>query len=82
MIQSQMKVTVFTTKNCGKCIILKQHLKKIGVSFEERDLGNTDVMTELVMDNVSLFYAPILRVDGQYHHISKVEELDGILNNR
>jgi len=57
------RIVVYTTNGCQKCAVLKEWLKTSNKSFEERDLENVDVMTELVMKNIVVLSAPVLEVD-------------------
>ena len=72
-------VIIYTTKSCPKCQAVKNWLNKNNEHFEERNLEETDVMTELVMDNVSVFSAPIIRFDDHYYSFSEFEELQKLL---
>ena len=57
------KIVVYTTNGCHKCAVLKEWLKTVKGDFEERNLENVDVMTELVMRNVVVLSAPLLEID-------------------
>jgi len=57
------KVVVYTSNGCHKCLVLKDWLKNANRQFEERDLEDVEVMTELVMRNVVVLSAPVMEVD-------------------
>jgi len=57
------KVVVYTSNGCHKCSVLKDWLKNADRQFEERDLEDVGVMTELVMRNVVVLSAPVMEVD-------------------
>lgn len=56
------KVIVYTSNGCPKCSLLKEWLKERNTEFEERDLEDTNVMTDLVMRNLTVLSAPALEV--------------------
>lgn len=57
-----MKPTVYTTPNCPNCKLLKSFLEKLEIVYEEKDLLNLDVQTELIMMDVFTMSAPILKI--------------------
>ena len=58
------KIVVYTSNGCHKCSVLKEWLKTANRQFEERDLEDVGVMTELVMRNVVVLSAPVVEVDN------------------
>lgn len=58
------KIVVYTSNGCHKCSVLKEWLKIANRQFEERDLEDVGVMTELVMRNVVVLSAPAVEVDN------------------
>jgi len=52
------------TTNCPRCVKLKALLKKEGIRFVEKDLENTDTITELVMRNIAVRSATVLEIAG------------------
>jgi len=63
-----MKTIVYSTKDCSRCKILKDWLQRMDMEFEERDLENTNVMTELVMMNISTYEAPLLQINDKVYY--------------
>jgi glutaredoxin len=61
------KIVVYTTNGCNKCNALKEWLKTANRYFEERNLEEVNVMTELVMKNVVVLSAPVLEVDDSIY---------------
>ncbi|MEM2239008.1 MAG: glutaredoxin family protein [Candidatus Bathyarchaeia archaeon] len=57
-----MKTTVFTTPNCPNCKLLKDFLEKLGISYDEKNLLDLDVQTELIMMDIFTMSAPILKI--------------------
>ncbi len=56
------RIVVYTSNGCHKCTVLKEWLKSSNRSFEERNLENMDVMTDLVMRNIVVLSAPVLEI--------------------
>jgi glutaredoxin len=81
------KIVVYTSSGCHKCSALKNWLAAANRQFEERNLENVDVMTELVMKNVVVLSAPALEVDDAVYtedqffdgDMISAERLTGIL---
>lgn len=69
------RLVVYTSNGCHKCSVLKEWLKTSNRSFEERNLENVDIMTDLVMRNIVVLSAPVLEVDDSVH--SETEFFDG-----
>jgi len=58
------KIIVYTSNGCHKCSAVKEWLKNANRQFEERDLEDIGVMTELVMRNVVVLSAPVVEIDN------------------
>jgi len=58
------KIVVYTSNGCHKCSAVKEWLKTANRQFEERNLEDVEVMTELVMRNVVVLSAPAVEVDN------------------
>ena len=61
-----MKTIVYTSKNCSRCKALKQWLRRNNLSFDEKNIDNTDVMTDLVMRNIVVLSAPALETENKF----------------
>lgn len=44
-----MRIRIYTTRTCGDCMIAKKYLSKIGVPYEEVDIGDDPEAAEYVM---------------------------------
>jgi glutaredoxin len=73
-------VVVYTTSGCPRCVMLKKWLKNKNTRFVEKDLGDSDVMTDLVMRNFVVMAAPALEVDGIVYTDSQIFEANGLIN--
>ena len=62
-----MKLTVYSSKNCPRCKALKKWLRKNKLSFTEKSIDDTDVMTELVMRNIMVLSAPALETENMVY---------------
>lgn len=60
-----MKVTIYSSPTCGKCMLAKKHMKSLGVDFEVRNVMEDDARNELL----ALGYAsiPVVVVDGKVY---------------
>ena len=61
-----MKTIVYTSKNCPRCRALKKWLRRNNLSFDEKNIDNTDVMTDLVMRNITVLSAPALETKNRF----------------
>ena len=57
-------VVVYTTNGCTKCDMLKKWLKNKREDFVEKNLEDSEVMTDLVMRNFVILAAPAVEVEG------------------
>ena len=72
-------VIVYTSSGCPRCDMLKKWLKNKNTNFEEKNLGDVDVMTDLVMRNFVVMSAPALEIDGEVYTDSQIFEDNGLL---
>jgi len=62
LLSEENKVAVYTSDGCHRCILLKKWLKDRKKEFEEKNLDDTNVMTDLIMRNLVVLSAPALEV--------------------
>ena len=67
-----MKVAIFTTNSCPKCIELKNLLQKEGIEFKEYNIEEVDGLAELAMLGVHVQSMPVLVWDDKV--ITNMEE--------
>ena len=72
-------VVVYTTSGCPRCDMLKKWLKNKNTNFEEKNLEDSDVMTDLVMRNFVVMSAPALEVGGVVYTDSQIFENNGLI---
>lgn len=61
-----VEVTIYTTKTCPKCEILKKALKEKGVDFKIADMSTPEALTELRVNGVFTITAPVLQIDDGF----------------
>lgn len=57
--KTEMKVTIYTGKDCPNCRRLKKILESNGVEFEEIQADISDLIT-----NYNVFSVPTIKIDG------------------
>ena len=67
-----MKAIVYTTPTCPNCKVLERFLNELGVEYEEKNMLDLDVQTELIMMDVFTTSAPILRVGDKFLTIKEL----------
>ena len=72
-------VVVYTTSGCPRCVMLKKWLKNKNANFEEKNLEDSDVMTDLVMRNFVVMSAPALEINGEVYIDSQIFENNGLI---
>ncbi len=73
MNASKSTTIVYTLAICPNCKIAKKMLKENDIPFEEKDLNDSGVKTDLMMDNVFPMAAPVIFHNDEY--LMNVEEL-------
>jgi len=72
-------VVVYTTSGCPRCDMLKKWLKNKNTNFEEKNLEDSDVMTDLVMRNFVVQSAPALEINGDVYTDNQIFENNGVI---
>lgn len=60
-----MKVTVYSSPTCSKCMLAKNHMKSLGVDFEVRNVMEDDARRELIA--LGCASIPVVVVDGKVY---------------
>lgn len=71
-MDSVKSLTLYTSTGCTLCLVLKKWLSGKSLRFVEKDLSNTDVMSDLVMSDVFVMSAPALEVDGKLYTVDEM----------
>jgi glutaredoxin len=77
--QSENGVVIYTTNGCTRCDMLKKWLKNKNTNFEEKNLEDSDVMTDLVMRNFVVMSAPAVEIEGEVYTDSQIFETNGVI---
>ena len=77
---SENGVVVYTSSGCPRCDMLKKWLKNKDADFEEKNLGDVDVMTDLVMRNFVVLSAPAIEIKGVVYTENQIFESNGLVN--
>ena len=72
-------VIVYTSDGCPRCEMLKRWLKDKETNFEEKNLGDSDVMADLVMRNYVVLAAPAIEVKGNVYTENQIFENNGLI---
>jgi len=81
-LKNSRKLIVYTTNGCIKCITLKEWLKSRNTEFEERNLEDINVMTDLVMRDIVVLSAPALETENAFFTEDQIFDHNGMLNGR
>lgn len=68
------KIIVYTSEGCPRCTLLKEWLKDQNAEFEEKNLDDVNVMTDLVMRNFVVLSAPALEVEDEVYTEDQIFE--------
>ena len=74
-------IVVYTTNGCTRCDMLKRWLKSKDAGFEEKNLEDVGVMTDLVMRNVVVLSAPAMEVEGVVYTEDQIFGCNGLINS-
>jgi glutaredoxin len=73
-------IVVYTTNGCTRCDMLKKWLKNKDAIFEEKNLEDLDVMSDLVMRNFVVLSAPAVEVGGTVYTENQIFENNGLIS--
>jgi glutaredoxin len=76
---SENGVVVYTSEGCPRCNMLKKWLKNKDTNFEEKNLGDVNVMTDLVMRNFVVLSAPAIEIKGVVYTENQIFESNGLI---
>ena len=66
-MKTNANTIVYTMQECPDCKQTKRLLTEKGISFEEQDMSNPDVRTDLNMENVFPMSAPVIFFNEEYY---------------
>jgi glutaredoxin len=76
------KIIVYTSNGCPKCTLLKEWLKNKNTEFEEKNIEDINVMTELVMRNLVVMSAPALEVEEAFYTEDQIFNGDSLADTK
>ena len=76
------KIVVYTSNGCPKCTLLKEWLKDKNTEFEEKNIEDINVMTELVMRNLVVLSAPALEVEEAFYTEDQIFDGDNLADTK
>lgn len=65
-MNANVTTIVYTLAVCPDCKNAKRLLTENNIPFEEKDLGDPDVKTDLMMDDVFPMAAPVIFYNDEY----------------
>ena len=72
-------IVVYTTNGCTRCDMVKKWLKNKDAIFEEKNLEDSEVMTDLVMRNFVVMSAPAIEIEGTVYTENQIFESNGLI---
>jgi glutaredoxin len=82
LLSQTYKIVVYTSNGCPKCTLLKEWLKDMNTEFEEKNLEDINVMTELVMRNLVVLSAPALEVEETFYTEDQIFDGDSLADSK
>ncbi len=61
-------ISVYSTKLCPNCKILKQLLEKENLQYKDVDMATPIGLTELRMNSVFTMSAPVLQIENKFYN--------------
>lgn len=61
-------IRVYTLPCCPRCEEIKELLTSLNLPYEEADMEDSEVMSELWCDNIIVQEAPVLQINDNYYH--------------
>jgi glutaredoxin len=72
------QITIYSTKICPNCQILKNILKDSGIAYNEMDMSTPEALTELTMNSVFTMSAPVLQIQNRFYTTNEMFNGDSI----
>lgn len=61
----QKKVVVYSTPSCHFCVLAKNHLTKMGVTYEDKNVGVDRVAAQEMIMKSGQMGVPVIDIEGQ-----------------
>ncbi|NIA03234.1 MAG: NrdH-redoxin [Nitrospirae bacterium] len=72
------QITIYSTKVCSNCQILKKILSDSGIAYNEMDMSTPAALTELTMNSVFTMSAPVLQIQNKFYTTNELFNDDSI----
>jgi glutaredoxin len=76
------KYIVYSTKDCPKCVALKDDLHRKGIEFEDKDMSTAESITELRVGGCFAMSAPVLQIDESFYDVKELFDQGGNVIDR
>lgn len=76
------KISIYSTKLCPNCNILKQLLGQENIQYKDIDMATPIGLTELRMNSVFTMSAPVLQIDNKFYTTEELCKQDIIDQNK
>lgn len=61
------KISVYSTKPCRNCKMLKQLLEQENIQYKDIDMATPIGLTELRINSIFTMSAPVLQIDNKFY---------------
>jgi len=61
------KISVYSTKLCSNCKMLKQLLEQENIQYKDIDMATPIGLTELRINSIFTMSAPVLQIDNKFY---------------
>ncbi len=75
------KITMYSTPTCYYCTLAKNHFTKIGVAFEDKNVGVDRVAAQEMIMKSGQMGVPVIDIDGQIVVGFQPEVFEKLLSN-
>lgn len=60
-------IIIYSSTICPNCIKLKNLLKKNSIQYTEKNIADSDSLTELAVNNIFTNIVPILKIENEFY---------------
>lgn len=72
-------VIVYTLEDCPSCDAVKAAFTDNGITFQTQDMGNIDVMTDLLYQDVTATTAPVVKINDKFFTDQEVKDIQRLV---
>lgn len=79
-METEHKITIYSTATCPSCKLLKEYLKDKGFEYENKDVGeDAKAREEMLEKSGGLLSTPVVEIDGKVIAGFDKEKVDALL---